>query len=75
MADEIKITRTLATGIEYVDPTSENKKMIYIKIPNPKSSLTEQTIRETTARLLKNGANTEGIFNINSAIQRQYQYY
>lgn len=52
MADKVTTTYTLAIGIEYIDSSTEKAKTVYLKIPNPRSGLTENTIKNTMAQLL-----------------------
>lgn len=46
MADKVTSTNTLAVGIEYDDNTkSTGKATKYVKLPNPKSNLSESQIK------------------------------
>lgn len=58
MADKVTTTNTLALELNYLDAAQEEKTTT-IKIPNPRSGLTEQTVREKTAELISNILRTE----------------
>ena len=44
MADTIKSSNDLSVGLEYTD-TDNKTKTIYLKVPNPRSNITESEIR------------------------------
>lgn len=45
MADKITENSILAIGIEYTDNTTGSTKTGYIKVPNPRSTVTENQIK------------------------------
>lgn len=52
MADTITNTNTLAVGLEYTDTTTDTVKTVYLKVPNPKSGLSETTIKNTIQKFI-----------------------
>lgn len=55
MADKITTTNTLAIGVEYTRTEGDKAGQvhtIYFKLPNPKSNLTAQQIKNATENLL-----------------------
>lgn len=54
MADKITEGTILAIGLEYEGVSSEGPKTktAYVKVPNPKSNLTEQQIRTVALQLI-----------------------
>lgn len=52
MADTITNTNTLAVGLEYTDTTTDTVKTVYLKVPNPKSGLSETTIKNTIQQFI-----------------------
>lgn len=54
MADKITEEKILAIGLEYEGVTSEGPKTktAYVKIPNPKTNLTEQQIKNVAMQLI-----------------------
>lgn len=53
MADTITSTHELDIGLDYIDDGKE--KTVYIKIPNPKATLTESTIRTQMTTFINAG--------------------
>lgn len=56
MADTITTAKTLAVGMEYISTETEKTKTVYLKIPDPKTGLTESTVREYAGKMIS-GAN------------------
>lgn len=54
MADTIKSTHELDIGLDYIDDEGK-EKTAYIKIPNPKTNLTESTIRTQMTTFINAG--------------------
>lgn len=54
MADTVTQTRILGVGIDWYDTEEDKNKTTYLKIPNPKNSLTESEIKTTVGTLLTN---------------------
>lgn len=52
MADKITQGITLAIGFEWYDIDKGKQKIGYMKIPNPRTGLTEQQIKTAAATLL-----------------------
>ncbi len=57
MADKVTVTNILAVGIEYPDPETGATKTAYIKLPKPKSNLTEQQIKTNVLPLIRDVLN------------------
>lgn len=53
MADKTTITKILAVGAKYTDENN-TEKIAYVKIPNPKNSITESDIKTRSADLFNN---------------------
>lgn len=77
MADTITTTNILGVGLEYVDDETQRTRTTYLKLPNPKSDLTEQQIKAGVLTLIDG---TEPIlkdingnaFNTETAIATSY---
>lgn len=54
MADSITNSNILGIGIDWYDTEEDKAKTAYLKIPNPKNSLTEQEIKSAVGTLLTN---------------------
>lgn len=54
MADTVSASNNLSVGIEYINSEDGAKKTGYIKIPNPKSNLTEQQIKNQVGAVITN---------------------
>lgn len=55
MADIVTTTRTLGIGIDWTDAEEGKDKTTYLKIANPKNSLTESEIKTAVGTVLTNG--------------------
>lgn len=56
MADTIKEGTIIAVGVEYTDAEAKTKN-VYVKIPNPKSNITEQQVKSIFQGEIIGGAN------------------
>lgn len=52
MADKTTNTEILGVGLEYIDTDTSTTKTVYLKVQNPRTSLTEQQIKEQTLKLI-----------------------
>ena len=55
MADTVTTARVLGIGIDWYDTSTEKERTTYIKVPNPKNSLTEEQVRTAAGALITNG--------------------
>lgn len=63
MADTLSTSKELTIGLEYNDPDSGDKKTANFKVPNFKSSITENEIKAVfNTPVLYYGENEEGDF-------------
>lgn len=53
MADKVTTTKILGIGVEYIDDTATKRKA-YIKLSNPKTSLTQSQITNAANYYLQN---------------------
>lgn len=52
MADTVKTTDTLNVGLTYIESDTAKEKTVYLKLPNPKNTLNEQTIKTAVNGLI-----------------------
>lgn len=80
MADKITEGTILAVGVEYTNAEGNNKN-IYLKVPNPKNNLTEETIKNLVTNQLIGGNNPifippdEGTLDSDTAVFTAYKEY
>lgn len=52
MADKVTNSVILGVELDYIDTTTDTEKSVYLKVPNPKSGLSETTIKNTVRQLI-----------------------
>lgn len=76
MADKVTTTNTLGVGIDWYDSETAKTKTTYLKLANPKNSLTEQEIRTAVGTLITNDilrdAHGESLSSSTSIISTAY---
>lgn len=52
MADKVTTSKTLGVGLEYISTETQKAKTVYLKLENPKTNVTETTIKTAVQNLI-----------------------